>query len=739
MNDSTVKDLDEILRKAKSARRKLEPEWYMCLAYYQGRQWVAFEQGRLFQPTLKANRITIVDNRIMPVVQTQIAKMTKNRPVFTVSPTTSDEQDQHASELAEELMRYLWKHLNLQALTTKALLWSRICCAGFLKAFWDPTLGDGCDVVVGPDGKALNGANGAPLRPGDVDPYQLAQSLNLPQGSVQTRRLNQGDIRVEARSPFQIYPDPLADSFPECEWLCEESVVSVQSVQRKFNVTLEADANANPGLVESRMSDPTTGANYRGVKIREYWCKPNATHPSGCHVIWSKNQILFTDEKPFDPMPYVMLTGIPVPGRLWPSSIAEQLRGPQTELNKVKSQIAENRNRVGNPTILASKQAVQDPDNFIASMTIPGGTYFFDDLGSPNTVPTFLQAPPLPQYVIDEIQRIEESIEDISGQHEVTSANVPPGVTAASAINLLMEADDTRLGPAITDYEIQLGSLGQKILKLAAHYYTDARTVRIAGDNGNWQIFDFRGAMLRDNTHVEVQAGSAFPQSKAAKQAQLQDLLNFMVQSGNPPHGRELAQFLKDMEMGGADRLIEEYTQNESQAQRENGQMSRGDAINIHDYDEDQTHVEVHQDEQKSQRYESYAPNVQQIFEAHVAAHKQRITQNQAAQMQMQAQAAGQPPPGQPDPNAQMALQGAAQQQGAAQDQAGLQQTIQAATAQQGLSASAAQQGAQMQAQGAQAAQSQRHAEEAHQQTLRHKEEQHQASLRTQQTQPRGR
>jgi len=35
-----------------------------------------------------------------------------------------------------------------------------------------------------------------------------------------------------------------------------------------------------------------------------------------CHHL--DQDILFTDSKPFDPMPYVMLTGIPIPGRLWP-------------------------------------------------------------------------------------------------------------------------------------------------------------------------------------------------------------------------------------------------------------------------------------------------------------------------------------------------------------------------------------------------------------------------------------
>lgn len=745
MRDSTISELDNLHRQAKTARSKLEPIWYLNLSYFIGEQWVAWDGRALFRPRLKPNRITIVDNRIMPCVRVEIAKMTKNRPIFTISPRTADEEDVNASELGEQLMRYLWPHLHMQAMTTKALLWSRICGAGFLKCFWDPSIGEGTDVVVGPEGKILSDASGKPLRSGQVDPQALSASLGV---QVRSKRVAQGDVRVEVRSPFQMFLDPLADSFSEVEWLIEESVKSVDSVQERYGKLVPADATANPGLVEARMGAvflPGTGS-YKGVRVREYWCKPCSQHPHGRRAVWSQDQLLREDENPFDSLPYVMLSGIPVPGRMWPTSTAEQLRGPQTELNKVKSQIAENRNRVGNPTILASKQAVQDPDKFVQSTTMPGGTYFFDDLGSPNTIPTYLAAPPLPQYVIDEIARIEESIQEISGQHEVSSATVPPGVTAASAINLLLEADDTRMGPAITDYEFQLGQFGQKILKLCAHYYTDARTIRISGDNGQWQIFDFRGSMLRDNTHVEVQAGSAFPQSKAAKQAAMQDLLTFFVQSGNPPHGRQLAQFLKDWEVGGAERLISEYTLDESQAERENALMAQNVPVNINDFDNDQAHIDAHQDHQKSQRYTQYPPQIQAHFELHVQAHKARMAQQQQAQMQMeqaqqnpgQAQQAAQGAQDQQQSaqQGQMDLQGQALQQGQQQQGAGLQQAIQAAQAQHTIESKGAQQGHQMGLAAEQQAQSQRHAEEAHQQQLRHREEQHQAGLRQQAQQP---
>ena len=713
--DATTKDLDTLHKQAKASRSKLDRIWILNLAYVRNEQWSAVDSsGRLYRPQMPAHRVTVVDNRILPCVNTEIAKMTKNRPIFTVVPRSGDEEDRNAAELGEQVMRYLWKDLSMHEKVTEALRWSRVTGAGFLKCYWDPTVGSKVEVLMDSSNSILTHQDGSIMTPQAIQgmPAEMTQGIVV-------KEICQGDLRVESRSPFQVFVDPLADSFPEAEWLIEESVKSADYVYQRYGVTIEPDTDANPSLIEARfMSDQRSGA-YKGVKIREYWSKPNKQHPQGYRAVWAKDKFLVQDEQPFDPMPYVMLRGIPVPGQLWPTSIVEQLIGPQTELNKVKSQIAENRNRIGNPTGVASKQAVQDPEKFLDSISQAGGWYFFDDIGSPNSVPSYLQTPQLPAYVVEQIQVIEESIQEISGQHEVASAQVPPGVTAASAINLLMEADDTRLGPQITDFEVQLGRLGQKLLQLAARYFTDARTIKIGGENANWEIVDFRGTMLRDNTQVEVQAGSSFPTSKAAKQAAMQDLLTYMVQSGNPIHGRQLAQFLSDWEVGGVDALVEEYTKNETQINRENLLLSQGIPQDINSYDDDQDHIVGHTDYQKGSHYTQLDPNTKQIFEYHVAAHRMRVQQAQEQVMNAQLAAQGQGPQ-------QLQLEGLQQAQGLAQ---GAQQ-MQGAAQQQGYDQASAEQNQRQAAE--QHQQQMQHRDELHQQKLHQNEQRHQAQLQQQ-------
>jgi hypothetical protein len=725
--DPITKELDDLHRQAKTAKRLFEPNWLMDLAYYENRQWMAFAGDRLQEPQLAANRITVTENRITGCIRTELAKMTKNRPVFTVTPNTGDEEDANAAQLAERLMRYMWRHLKMHEFSLKGLEWSRVCAAGFLKCFWDPTIGDAVDVLIGPDGQVLpDPQTGKPMR-GD---QQAAATFSQVIGQqVTSKRISQGDVRVSVASPFQMFIDPICDTFPEAEWVIEESVKSREYCLKRYGDKaqgLKADTPANPGLVQGRlMGAQPSRSEYMGVKLREYWCKPSSKHPNGCRMVWSQGIVLASDEKPFDPMPYVMLTGVPVPGRLWPMSVVELLRGPQTELNKIRSQIAENRNRIANPTLLVSKQAVQDAEKFLESTMVPGGAYFYDDIGSPNALPRFLEPPNMPEYVAEDGKNYEQAIEDISGQHEVTNANVPPGVTAASAITLLQEADDTRLGLAIQDYEEQIGRFGSKILDLVANFYSDARTVKIAGDDGAWEIVDFKGAMLRGNTHVEVQAGSAFPQSKAQKQAMITDIMTFLVQSGNAPHGRQLAQFLRDTGMGASDALVDEYTTTETQVNRENTLMSLGQQLQTNPYDDDQAHVDGHQDFQRSSRYAAFSPQVQQIVEQHTDMHRQKLQMQQQQELQNQLALAGEVPPGLSnaafqDEQQLAQLQGLQQQQGTAQ--------------QQGFDAAGAEQDQRQKAEAHQQsqlsmAQQQRLELEKHHQALQHAEELHQTKL----------
>ena len=613
---------------ARGARSRFEPTWHLNYAYYFGEQWLFWNRGRLDRPRLDPHRVTLTDNRILGIVRTELAKMTKQKPAFQVVPTTSADEDLQAALMGEKILDYLWRHLHMRDRLVDVLLWSRITGAGFWKVVWDSEQGQKVQVLADQEGQpVMHAETGAPMKPEQV----TDEEGKLPEG-LQAKTIATGDVHIETVAPFEMLADPIATRMDQCEWCIQENVKSQEYVNQHFGQILPTDTDIAPGPTEARMfpSYQMGGtSNYKGIKLHEYWCKPNQTHPEGRRAVWAKDKILFEGPNPYKHLPYVMFTGIPIPGRFWPTSVVEQLRGPQTELNKIRSQILENAQRSGNPALLASRQAN------INYSGVPGERIDFDDT-VPNATPSYLQPPQMPQYALQQQEKIEASMQDISGQHEVSDAQVPSGVTAASAINLLQEADDSRLGPSIYDMEENIGIAGQHLLKLVAQYWTEERTVMIAGEDHALDALSFRGALLKGNTRAEVQSGSMFPKSKAAKQAAIQDMLNlmFQYQGQQPMNKRMLGKVLKDLEAGALEKLFGDVSVDESQINRENQQISQSVPLQINPFDNHEAHIEGHTEFQKGPTYLKLGPVVAEIMEQHVREHREQVM---AAQQPMVA------------------------------------------------------------------------------------------------------
>lgn len=642
-NVESVGGLESKLRQAKSARQPYEADWMLNRAFFAGHQWVAYIGGRVTRPQgLDSSRQYVTDNRIRPIVTARVARKSRNRPMFAATPQGGDDGAIDAARIGERILENDWEGLKLHPKLHTALLWADVCSDGFIKIFWDSHAGKKAQALVGPDGQPVPGPNGGLVRPDDAEalamiPPEILQGLAV-------KEVGEGNIRCEVLSPFEFFPDPLATGMEDLEWTVEEKVRSLEYVKERY----PEDVNGNPfeptsdsdiptGVTEG-FSPGTQGlfqggsTSTGGVKVREFRKQACQRYPNGYLSTWINNSVVRADDKPDDAMPYVKFGSIEVPGRFWSSAVATDLRNPQVDLNTIRTQIKENARMTGNPAVMTSRQANVEYHG------VPGEHIQFDSTVM-DARPEFLVPPSIPPYIENEVTRIEKAMEEASGLHEVSRAQVPPGVTAASAINLLQEADETRIGPEIQQMEFSLGQWGTKILKLRAKYNTDERIIKIAGEDGNWDVFAFKGEMLGEDPHVEVQAGSQMPRSKAAKQAAMTEVLGLVFQYGVAVDERNLRKFLKDYEVGGLDRLFEGMSEDAKQVNRENRQLINLEPVPINTYDNHEFHIADHTEFQKTGRYASLAPDAQENINRHVMEHRQQMVDMVNMQAEQQAQA----------------------------------------------------------------------------------------------------
>jgi hypothetical protein len=471
------------------------------------------------------------------------------------------------------------------------------------------------------------------------------------------KRVAQGDVRVNVRSPFDIYVDPLAgeDGMQSVRWLIEEAVRAPEDVQERYGLSKrpDADAQASPGLVEARAPGwlRSTAGEKVGVRVYELWQRPCAKWPEGRHVVWCKDRLLANDPNPTKGggLPYVMFVGVPVPGRFWPSSMTSDLRPLNAELNKTRSQMRDNANRIGNPALLVPN----DQQNF--QWTGMPGEQVSVDMYSGGNLPQFLTPPNLPRGVADEVGLIENSIREVSHQFEVSKGQVPAGVTAASAIQLLQEADQTIIAMDAQDFEFAVSEAGRLVLDYAARFYKQERLLQIGGEDEDWDFQEFRaGQLKRDVPTVQVKPGSMIPRSTAARQALMEHILTLLLQNGHPIRPEAMGKFFRQFEVGGLESLISGFAVDQTQIAAENALLRQGQAEMppVNDWDNHVAHIAGHEEAMKSRHFRLAPDAVKDRFRAHWESHKAEMLKLATEQAKEQAavQLAAQPALPEPAP-----------------------------------------------------------------------------------------
>ena len=618
------------LAEARAARQPYEPQWFMNLAMFQGQQWLAWSGNGLYKPNT-GDRVTITDNRIRPAVQAEVARVSKARPGWSATPRQLGDQAVSDALASMRVMDWAWDSFKMGRARRRAIRWSRITGAGFIKTVWDPNDQGGVDVVIGPDGKPLeHPTEKRPLYKGEMPAVESMQETT-------TKRIGGGNAKLFVRSPFDIYPDPLATSLDDARWIIDESVRSPEYVAETYNKQIEPDAAADVGIVESRMTrrgvDAARGPK-AGIKVYEMWEAPSKTNPQGRRLVWCSGGVLYEGPNEYGRIPYTMFEGKEVPGRFWPDASVTDMVPIQVRLNMLESQIAENVSRFGNPALLID--ALQD----ITVFGVPG-EQIRHTAATQTQLPQYMEPPSMPGYVFNFLQQMETSLQASSIQSSGSEAAVPAGVTAASAISLIQEQSDTIIGPDVESLEDSIADVGQQVMDLLARFYTTERIIAIVGEDGMPNVDSWRGGAGYNTPEVRVVAYSTFPRSLAARQAAIRDMLNMFFQYGVPVDQTALTALMRDMQVGGLERVVGRATVDVSAATRENVDFLRGVEPVVRKIDNDAVHISQHEDFAKTPRFLEMDENQQAVWMKHIDDHHMQ----QAAE-----QPQGPPVPGAPQP-----------------------------------------------------------------------------------------
>lgn len=611
----------------KSSRSQFERQWYMNLSFFFGKQNVVYRNvagsgGRLLVPPAPPWRVRMVINKIRPIVRRTQAKLTSQKPSATVIPASSDDADLFAAQAGEQIWESMYASNDIKQVLKEAVWWQIVCGTGYIKTYWD----------------------NSKLVPGGLDeaPYQ-------------------GDIRYTPTTPFHVFvPDLRSTNIEEQPYIIHSSTRTVDWLKTHYKQTLDGqevkpNAKGANDLLDDAFLNLVGGSAFDNdsVLVHEMHIKPGGhpDYPEGAVITITGDQVIqMLPIFPYDHGQYCLTKFDHIPsGKYYSSSVIEDLIPIQREYNRTRSQIVEAKNRMAKPQLTAQEGSVN-----VAKMTSEPGQVIEYKVGFQPPTPLPLQS--LPSYVLNEVQQLAADFDDISGQHEVTRGNVPPGVTAATAISYLQEQDDSMLSHEVDSIESGMEKIAKQTLALVGQYWDTPRVVKITGVDGSWDAAMFKGADLRGNTDIRIEAGSALPTSKAAKQALITD---WMKMGFIPPE-----EGMAVLDMGGLVKLYERVQIDQAQARRENLKMQNcpdeliqqmfapptdpatgqplppeaymidpmtgkprlpEPVIPVNTWDNHAIHIDIHNRFRKSQAFEQLDPMRQMLFEVHVQKHMEAI------------------------------------------------------------------------------------------------------------------
>lgn len=583
-------------------RRAVENGWILNMCFLSGNQYcdvspfggVVEEDKRFYWQSRR------VFNHIAPMVDARLAKLEKLRPTLSVRAFSDEDGDVQAAKLATGVLRYVQERIAFADTVSKATVWSETCGSAFYKIVWDEH--GGRQIAVD--------SNGAPVF--------------------------EGEVRVTALSPFEIFPDKLqAESIEDLDSIIHAQPVSAAYVFDRFGV--EVTESELDGFTARGYSEPSAGKLplqavgatqaplQKGVILIERYTRPSGEYPKGKLEIVAGDKLLYRGELPYvngerneRVFPFVKQDCLRLPAAFFGCSIVDRLIPVQRAYNAVRNRKHEFLNRLSMGVLTVEDGSV-DTDELSEEGLLPGKVLVYRQGGK---APEMLDCGNVPTVFGEEEAWLEREFAMISGVSDLSQNSTPSGVTSAVGLQLLLSQDESRLSMSIGSIERALQGIGRQILRLYRQFGGSARLMTLTGENKKTQVYYFNASDL-DVSDVQFDTQDAVtPEEKKATILKLYEAGVLTGEDGQLT-AENKRRVLEAFGFGSYQNAQDISALHIAKAEEENLEMKQRDIL-PDEYDDDGLHITEHTRFLLSAEFKKMknADGLKKRYAAHIAAHK---------------------------------------------------------------------------------------------------------------------
>ena len=557
----------EIRRKE---RLLLEQQWQLNLNYYYGNQYCEVAPNGEIREEDKYYlwQSRNVYNHIAPIVDTRISKLERVKPKMSVRASGGDEVDLKTANISSDILNATFERLNVSSLVSQATVWSEITGSAFFKITWNNF-----------GGKELSSKDG--------------------------KKVYEGDIKVDVLSPFEIFPDSISHAnIDDCKSIIHARAMHIDDISAIYNKQVKGEDidafllsnknNFNGGYKAKSISSTL----HDHALVIEKYEKPSKSYPNGRVITVAGGELLEICELPYNNgenfergFPFVKQNSLTCCGMFFGASIVERLIPLQRSYNAVKNRKQEFLNRIS-MGVLSVEDGSVDTDELTDEGLSPGKVIVYRQGSKP---PQVMPATSLPNDFSYEEDKLYNEFIQISGISEMSRSRLGASSTlSGTAIELLIEQDETRLAQSIENVKNSVKNIGKHVLRLFKQFATDQRIMRSADIAKKVKLFYFKASDISSDD-ILLDTENELSYTPAQKKNAVFEMLQAGLLTDNDGliNQRTKVKILEILGYGVLDNTQDISNLHKSKAEKENIEMATND-IEIAVYDAHDIHIEEH-------------------------------------------------------------------------------------------------------------------------------------------------
>lgn len=572
----------------KSIRSETNDYW-LNYAFLLGHQWLWWNKTtrRLDEMTRNPDRVQAVINKIWPASRTIVSKLSQRELTFEVLPAASDDATLRGAATGEAVLHDVHANHNWEDLRTEHTwaLWKGGTAAVCVD--WDPSAGG----VVG-DIRAKEADNVTPV-------YQ-------------------GDTIETVLSIAEFVVEPGSKIAHKARWWVKAQVLPPRVVQAAYDMDKRPPADATAGLSPLQQKLLAYGSGDGSelpdlTLVLTYYERPNPLRPKGAVAVVVDSKIVGGGVRDW-PFPFKDRLNIAVgreteiEGRWTGETVVSMARPVQVAYNASWSSILEHMKLAGNARLMVPASSISMMENLT---DMPGEMIPYPDGMSP---PTWSTPPVMPQWWVDEPERLAAVIDDLLGHHDVSRGDAPVNIESGYGLSVLSENDSTPLGKIAKSLAGVWSDVATMVLELYASQVDETRTSMVRTPGEPPEAVNWSGKDLVGQTTAQVPQDAIIPRNRAAQQAQAEKLMQMGLIT-------DLETYAALAELPDQKALLDRARPDVAKARRENYMMALGNVQIPAEFDDHQVHITEHNVFRKSVRYERLGPDVRAMIDDHIQAH----------------------------------------------------------------------------------------------------------------------